>query len=61
MFVGNLQIDKINKTKRFVIKNILFVCNFFVIAINVFQYFSTKSNVDFLFTDDLWILAGSQY
>ena len=62
MFVGNLQIDKIKKTKSFVIKNIYYLFAISaVISINVFQYFSTESKVDFLFTDDLWILAGSQY
>ncbi len=32
-----------------------------VIALNSFQYFSTKNIVNFLFTDDLWVLVGSQY
>ena len=46
MFVGNLQIDKIKKNKSFVIKNIYYLFAISaVIAINVFQYFSTESKV----------------
>ena len=62
MFVGNLQIDSIKKTQIFFTNNInyLFAISA-VIATNIFQYSSTKNNVNFLFTDDLWVIAGSQY
>ena len=32
-----------------------------VLAVNIYQYFSNIKNINYLFTDDLWVLAGSQY
>ena len=50
------------KFSTFVIQNLQYSFAILaVLAVNIFQYFSNNTNINYLFTDDLWVLAGSQY
>ena len=46
------------KFSTFVIQNLQYSFAILaVLAVNIFQYFSNNTNINYLFTDDLWVLA----
>ena len=51
------------KTDRFVHagKPIYFIAIFLITSLNFYQYFSVNNSIQYLFTDDLWVLIGSNY
>ena len=51
------------KATRFISKgnSIYLLSVFSIISLNFYQYFSLNNPTKYLFTDDLWVLIGSNY